>query len=739
MQMPLPLTRDLVLVGGGHTHALVLRMWGMRPLPGVRLTLVNPGPYAPYSGMLPGHVAGHYPREDLDIDLVRLARFAGARLVLGAATGIDRAAQAISVTGRAPISYDIASIDVGITSAMPGLPGFDSFGVPAKPLGDFATRWAAFVHKVTTGEVAPVVAVIGGGVAGVELAMAMSHRLRQTGVEAQVTLIEAQSVLSALRPRGQAILRARLEDLGVTLLEQRQISHLSDGLIHLTTGAPVSFGFCTGAAGTRPHPWLADTGLPATDGFLDVTEQLRSPGDPAIYAVGDCANMTFAPRPKAGVFAVRQAPILYHNLRADVTGTARRGYRPQRDYLKLISLGEKSALVEKGAITLASPWLWRLKDRIDQAFMGKFRSYPAMQIPDIPDIVANDVRAELDGGKPLCGGCGAKIGAGTLGAALAHLPAPVRKDVLSAPGDDAAILAIGGHLQVISTDHLRAVTGDPWTMAQIAAQHALGDIWAMGASPQAALTTLILPPMSAALQARTLREITIAASAVFRDAGAEIVGGHTTIGSELTIGFTVTGLANGTPSTLAGAQPGDVLILTKPVGAGTLLAAEMQAQAEGKWIAALHASLVLGQGPAAALLTPSAHAMTDVTGFGLAGHMLAMAEASGVTAVLDPDAVEFLAGAEALASQGVRSSLFAANRDHAAPRMSGFPPGPRTDLLFDPQTAGGLLAAIPPETADQLLGALTDAGYPARLIGTISAGQSGLRCGARTGTLGQAE
>ena len=137
----LPLTRDLVLVGGGHAHALVLRMWAMDPLPGVRLTLIDPQPAAAYSGMLPGFVAGHYSRDDLDIDLVKLARFAGARLILGRATRIDPVAKTVHVQGRPPIAFDVASVDIGITSTMPQLPGFADHGVPAKPLGVFAARW----------------------------------------------------------------------------------------------------------------------------------------------------------------------------------------------------------------------------------------------------------------------------------------------------------------------------------------------------------------------------------------------------------------------------------------------------------------------------------------------------------------------------------------------------------------------------------------------------------------------
>ena len=181
-----------MLIGGGHTHALVLRSWGMNPLPGVRVTVINPGPTAPYSGMLPGFVAGHYTRDELDIDLVKLARFAGARIINGYATGIDKDAQTIQVAGRPPIAYDVAAVDVGITSAMPDLPGFTAHAIPAKPLGTFASRWDRFRAQAN----APQIAVIGGGVAGAELALAMAHALRDK--QPTVRLIEQGKVLLAL-------------------------------------------------------------------------------------------------------------------------------------------------------------------------------------------------------------------------------------------------------------------------------------------------------------------------------------------------------------------------------------------------------------------------------------------------------------------------------------------------------------------------------------------------------------
>ncbi|MDX5411668.1 MAG: FAD-dependent oxidoreductase, partial [Rhodobacterales bacterium] len=174
MQMPHPLTRDLVLIGGGHTHALVLRSWAMNPLPGVRVTVINPAPTAPYTGMLPGHIAGHYGRDDLDIDLVRLARAAGARLILDRAVGLDAQVRQVRLgTGRL-LAYDVASLDIGITARMPDIPGFDDHAVAAKPLDIYAARWRRFLAEVRVGTKQPRVAVIGAGVAGVELAMAMA-------------------------------------------------------------------------------------------------------------------------------------------------------------------------------------------------------------------------------------------------------------------------------------------------------------------------------------------------------------------------------------------------------------------------------------------------------------------------------------------------------------------------------------------------------------------------------------
>lgn len=710
MHSDLPLTHDVVLIGGGHTHALVLRKWGMRPLPGARMTLINPGPTAPYSGMLPGYVAGHYTRDDLDIDLIQLARFARARVVMGAAHHIDTANRQVYVQGRAPVAFDLCSIDIGITSDMPDLPGFSEHAVPAKPLDEFAERWVRFADGADTADVV----VIGGGVAGAELAMAMAHRLRTQGRNATATLIERDRALTASGAHARIRIMKQMQTLGVSVLEQAEITEIRSDAVVLQDGRSVPSGFTTGAAGARAYHWLGQCGLATHDGFIAVNNHLQS-SDPAIFAVGDCAHMTETPRPKAGVYAVRQAPILYDNLCAALSGGSMRSYSPQKDYLKLISLGQRSALAERFGRSWTGSLMWRWKDHIDQKFMNQFRDLPKMDAPGLPPAHTTGL-VEALGDKPLCGGCGAKVGRTALRAALAPLASNQRADVIPLPGDDAALLTTGGVKQVMTSDHLRALVEDPVMMTRIAANHALGDIWAMSAAPQAATATLILPRLSTAMQQRMMTEIMTTATEVLRAAGAEIVGGHSSVGSELTIGFTLTGLCESDPVTLAGGQPGDALILTKPLGSGVLMAADMVGDARGTWIVAALEHMIQPQSEASRILT-SAHAMTDVTGFGLAGHLHGICEASGTGATLTPDAIPLMDGALEMANAGIRSTLFDDNRG----LVPNLPTGGMADLLYDPQTAGGLLAAVAASEADDLISALRAAGYPAARIGNLTA------------------
>ncbi|MEM7441453.1 MAG: FAD-dependent oxidoreductase [Pseudomonadota bacterium] len=359
--------KSLVLVGAGHTHALVLRdLRGALP-DGVRLTVIDPRAQAVYSGMLPGCVAGHYTRDALDIDVAALAHSVGAEFVRGAAIAIDPDKRQVILQGGRAVNYDVASLDVGITSKMPQLPGFTDYGVPAKPLPAFVAKWEAYRDSSEPA----AIAVIGGGVAGAELTMAMAHALRTSGRAYQIALIDRGSILGGVSRGAQAKIRAGLTSFDVAVHEDTSVVGIAAQGVHLADNIVLPANFVVGAAGATPHGWLADTGLDLAGGYVRVNEALQS-SDPRVFAVGDCAHFAPAPLPKAGVYAVRMAPVLRQNLLAKLDGQSLQTYQPQRDFLKLITLGDQRAVAEKFGLSVSGAWAWRLKNRIDQGFMHSF-------------------------------------------------------------------------------------------------------------------------------------------------------------------------------------------------------------------------------------------------------------------------------------------------------------------------------------------------------------------------------
>ena len=359
--------KSVVLVGGGHTHALVLNGLKSAPLDGAHVTVINPGKTAPYSGMLPGFVAGHYRRDELDIDLAALSRKVGATLIDGKAVGLDPERRIVRLEDGTDIAYDFASIDIGITSRMDALAGFSDHGVPAKPLGNFSIEWDKF--RGSEGD--KHVAILGGGIAGAELAMAMAFALQSDKSQVAVKLLDRSKILSTNSEKAQARLRKELSANGVEVLEDVGVVEATPRGLTLTDGGLIQANFVVGAAGATPHAWVAESGLAITDGFIDVNKALQTSA-PDVFAVGDCAHMTFDPRPKAGVYAVRQAPVLLRNIRKSLVGEPLDTYQPQSDYLKLVSLGSKRAFGEKMGFGAAGHLIWWLKHRIDQSFMKQF-------------------------------------------------------------------------------------------------------------------------------------------------------------------------------------------------------------------------------------------------------------------------------------------------------------------------------------------------------------------------------
>ena len=715
------ISREVVLVGGGHAHALFLRKWGMKPIPGVQISLISPNSETTYTGMLPGFLAGHYSKEQIAIDLVKLCRFAGARFIMASVDNILSKENLISISGRDFLPYDVASINIGVTSALIGNKLSNLYTNSIRPLTDFVERWSAFKKELKGHRVHPKIVIIGGGIGAVEIAMAMSHAIKSLGItDFTITLLDKSELLNEVHASTRKTILTTLKRSSILTLTHVRVFECTERSVRLENGSEIESNFTIIAAGARAYDWLEHTDLSLKGGFIKVDQNLRVLGRSNIFAVGDCAHLTFSPRPKAGVFAVRQAPILFQNVCAKILKRKLKVFSPQRNHLKLISLGDKKAISDYVLPPVSGGMVWNIKNKIDQAFMIKFSNFPLMTGKSAGYKVPVEILNDANPDQMLCGGCGAKVSSEVLNSVIQNIDQKDRKDVLTGIGDDAAVIDVKTKRQILTTDHLREFNSDLWSYAKITAVHSLGDIWAMGGKPQVAMAHIIIPEASDKVQKNWLKQIMRAASDVFEDDGARIVGGHTSIGAEFSIGFSVTGTVSKDPILISGARPGDLLVLTKPIGSGTILAGEMQLLSRGHWVESALKWMTKSQRKASEVLS-SARAMTDITGFGLAGHLIRICEHSQVSATIEVSQIPFLVGAEQLAKSGIRSSLYENNLK--VKNKMAFVPSAKANLLFDPQTSGGLLAAIPKEDLDRISQKLTVLGFCSNVIGRISKGK----------------
>jgi selenide,water dikinase len=586
---------------------------------------------------------------------------------------------------------------------------------------------------------------VGGGAGGVELCLAMQYRLRAVlqaagrDTEAlQFHLFTAEGLL----PTHNAGVRSRfarvLAQRGVHVHQHTPIAEVQAGKLRSAQGSWFAADEILWVTQAGGGAWLQGTGLALdVQGCVRVQDTLQSRGDPRVFAAGDVASMENFALEKAGVFAVRMGMPLARNLQRAVQGLPLQPYRPQRRWLALISTGDRYAVASRGALGFAGAWVWRWKDRIDRRFMQRFSvqgtdGLAGMAAPSAAlastalQLSAEESQQAQAAVAMRCGGCGAKVGASVLSRALQSLWVAPNPDVLlglDSPDDAAVVRIPAGKALVHSVDFFRAFVDDPYVFGQIAANHALGDLFAMGAQPHTATAVATVPPGVDRQVEATLRQMMAGAVQVLNAAGCTLIGGHSGEGAELALGFAVNGLvdvdAHGQMRGVlrkGGMQPGDVLLLTKPIGTGALFAAHGRAAATGRWVQAALASMVQSNRAAAdTLRAHGATACTDLTGFGLMGHTVEMARPSGVQVVLDVNALPLLDGALDCVQQGLLSSLHSANarQQHVVQNAGEAMAHARWPLLVDPQTAGGLLASVPAAQATACLAALQAQGYTA--------------------------
>ncbi|MBT6575599.1 MAG: selenide, water dikinase SelD [Gammaproteobacteria bacterium] len=694
-----PIFKDLVLVGGGHTHALVLRKWAMNPLPGVRITLISPQAMTPYSGMLPGLIAGHYSFEETHIDLVKLSLWANIRFIQDSVTAIDVQSNILVLKNRPEIEFDAVSIDIGSTPNQQ-IEGTAEYTTAVKPISKFYQRWQLIQQQAQQGKIKSL-AVVGGGAGSVEVIMAIAFKLKQFNQAIQYHLITAaDDVLPGYNRTVRNRVKQQLQAYNIAIYSSTRVASVEQGMIHCQNGAAIlsdEIIWCTQASGSS---WLQQSQLACDDaGFIKVRQTLQSLEHDHIFAAGDIAHMVANPRPKAGVYAVRQADTLFHNLRALLLKQPLLEYKPQDGFLSLLALGEKKATGSKSFVSFSGDWVWRWKDSIDAKFMHKFSQLPELSMPAgaivDPLLIADHEKNEQHDPLKRCTGCGGKVGAAVLQQVLNEVLGEA-----SYQPQDAVQISPDAKIIYQTVDALKTPIEDVWLFGQIAVNHALSDLYAMNLKPDSAQVLVTLPYASQSTQKRQFKALMQGISLQLENLQCRFLGGHTSEAAELSVGLVVNGIQQDRP--LFNKQslvPGDKLVLSKPLGTGVILAGAMQNQCTGSVFNQALATMMHANDQAANTLSKlNVKACTDVTGFGLLGHLQELCLASGCGASLNLNAIPLLPGTEALVEKGVKSSLYAQNRS-SIESSTAWPDSitqqVRFNLLFDPQTSGGLIAGIP--------------------------------------------
>jgi selenide,water dikinase len=458
--------------------------------------------------------------------------------------------------------------------------------------------------------------------------------------------------------------------------------------------------------------------------------------------VGDVATQINYPRPKAGVFAVRQGPTLYKNLCRIILKKPLKAHRPQAQFLSLLATGNKHAIASKGGLFLKGDWVWKWKNHIDNKFMNMLKQFPSMKSKHnitVDPVLLDEYTTNLSKHNSTqnssteimrCGGCGAKVSSNVLSSTLKKVTQDIqvitREDVLiglDSP-DDAAVIDTHNQALAQSVDQFRSLIDDPYLFARIATNHSLSDLHAMASTPQSALSIVAMPHASDVILQRELYQLTYGVIEELNKAGCSLTGGHTSEAAELSLGLCVNGLVDkNSIKTKTGIKKDERLIITKPLGTGVIMAAHMQQKADGDDVlSCLNTMLQSNQQAGQIFKRFQCSAMTDITGFGLIGHLLETLKGSDYLCHIDLSKIPLLPGALALSKQGIKSTLFDKNAQ-AQQYIDNYDQHKKHDayaLLFDPQTSGGLMAWVANEHSTDCIQALKKAGYEAHIIAKLS-------------------
>jgi selenide,water dikinase len=368
--------KRLLLLGGGHAHVQAVHAFATRPPAAARVTLIDRAALAPYSGMLPGLIAGHYGVDESHIDLAALCAWAGITFVQEEAVELDLERRIVVTDPGGRYPFDLLSIDTGSTPPLDAIRGAREHAIAVKPIDAFLAAIDRRMLELAR-QPGQALAVVGAGAAGFEVALALEHRLRGlVGGNHAATfrlVADTATILPGFPKRVRRHAERRLHEQNIVVHSASRVRMVErEGLV-LDNGERLPADHVVLVTGAAPSPIYRQAGL-ATDerGFIAVDATLRSVSHPAVFACGDVAAVIAHPRPKSGVYAVRQGPPLTNNLRRALEHAPLRAFVPQRETLALLSTGRKHAIANRDGFTVQGDWVWRWKDRIDRRFVQRF-------------------------------------------------------------------------------------------------------------------------------------------------------------------------------------------------------------------------------------------------------------------------------------------------------------------------------------------------------------------------------
>ena len=696
----IPITNDLVLIGGGHSHLSVLMKLSKRPINGNRITLITNEIDTPYSGMIPGYIEGIYSWRDSHIDLYRLCLKLNVRFIHAEVERVSAYEKEIYFKDRPKIKFDVLSINTGIQSNNREIKGAAKYCLPVKPISKLANN---FLNKITNFK---SIAFIGGGAGSVELALAIKKRFLNINQDIKITIITGKRGLLSTFPQKTKLTSLKtLEKFKIDIIEYKRVLEVKPKQIILSDKSMLKIDKAILSTNSMTPKWLAKSDILLTkDNYILVNKSFQT-NYKYVFASGDVIDFNNQNLKKAGVFAVRSGKPLAINIKQFILGKKLVEYKFNKNYLALIGTSKRSAIATKYNLTFNSRFFFYLKKYIDQNFIKKFSDFKIRKKftlealkTDVLNIFVKHKEKITDKNDIMqCKGCAAKVPLNALKQALPKDIVSTSEDAVSVPGQPELYQTV---------DMISSIITDPFLLGKIAANHSISDMVSVNSKITSAMMILQLPLSKTEINSRDLEQVLLGANEIFKTIDCPLIGGHTMIGKDKDpiIGFSILGQKQKKIKIMKNRRKiktKDLLILTEKIGSGLIFAGINNYLIDSYFQTDVIKQMIKGNLNFGKI---SNHlnilSMTDITGFGLANHLLNLIKRdnskTGLT--IYPNKIPLFEGVNECLNKDIKSSLFKSNYDIAQKDIIYKRDKSKLDnILYDPQTVGGIAFIIPQE------------------------------------------